>query len=197
MTRALEPFLEGGAVTGRIEAAVAAWAKSDARDPTQSATQVKPVVVAAVDGGASPSPLFSAYGGNPPTSSSDFVPTTASPSTSRPEGVAPLATPEEIAPDPMTPTRTSGTHPWPSVEGLASRLWKSEGGWSSLVKSRVLNGWVKVALLSILAGALLVSATQRRHSDSAGCEPESLSDKELRPASLEANGPRIWGRLLA
>ena len=40
-------------------------------------------------------------------------------------------------------------------------------------------------------------ATQRRHSDSAGCEPESLSGKELRPASLEANGPRIWGRLLA
>src|SRR5512135_3224579 len=39
--------------------------------------------------------------------------------------------------------------------------------------------------------------TQRRHSDSAGCEPESLSGKELRPASLEANVSRRWGRLLS
>ena len=168
VTTALEPFLEGGAVTGRIEAAVAAWAKPDARDPTRSATQVKPVVVATVDGGASPSPLFSAYGGNPPAPSSDFVPTTASPSTSRPDGVAPFTAPEEIAPDSMTPTRTSGNHFWPSVEGLASRLRKSEGGWSSLVKSRVLNGWVEVALLSILAGALLVSATRMMKLGSGG-----------------------------
>jgi hypothetical protein len=30
-----------------------------------------------------------------------------------------------------------------------------------------------------------------------GFNPELFSGKELRPASLEANAPRTWGRLLA
>jgi len=76
------------------------------------------------------------------------------------------------------------------------------GGWQSMIFTLLYaHSWFIGMLRSDLLVAQSTSAawraTQRRHSDSAGCDPESLSGKELRPASLEANGPRRWGRLLA